>query len=81
MQWYERNGIAYVARPPHKLLPRAGIFKKASNLNYCLDFALAADAAPGETHAERVQFALDARIGDPMAGGSEPKQATCRMTG
>jgi len=69
VQWYERNGIAYVARPPHKELPRAGIFKKASNLNYCLDFALAADAAPGETHAERVQFALDARIGNPMAGG------------
>lgn len=31
--FYEKHGIAFVARPP---LGRRGVFKKASNLNYQL---------------------------------------------
>ncbi|KAH7031442.1 glycosyl transferase family group 2-domain-containing protein [Microdochium trichocladiopsis] len=40
--FYEANGIGWVARPPHNKdgFVRAGRFKKASNMNYALDFTL-----------------------------------------
>jgi cellulose synthase/poly-beta-1,6-N-acetylglucosamine synthase-like glycosyltransferase len=37
--FYERHGLAYVARPPHDVRERRGLFKKASNMNYCLNVA------------------------------------------
>jgi hypothetical protein len=41
-QYYEDNHISWCARPPHNSngFLRKGRFKKASNLNYCLDFSL-----------------------------------------
>jgi hypothetical protein len=44
--FYEKHGIAFVARPP---LGRRGVFKKASNLNYQLAITdrVAALAAEG----------------------------------
>lgn len=35
--FYERTGISYVARPPDSVRKRRGLFKKASNMNYCLN--------------------------------------------
>jgi hypothetical protein len=41
-QFYRVNGIGWCARPPHGKdgFVRAGKFKKASNMNYSLDFSL-----------------------------------------
>jgi hypothetical protein len=38
-EFYRSHGIGYVARPPNGKggFVRRGRFKKASNLNYCLD--------------------------------------------
>ena len=44
--FYELNGIGWCSRPPHCTVEgpnyflRKGQFKKASNMNYCLDFSL-----------------------------------------
>jgi hypothetical protein len=44
--FYELNGIGWCARPPHctkegpNYFLRKGQFKKASNMNYCLDFSI-----------------------------------------
>ena len=44
--FYEINNIGYCSRPPHcteegdKYFLRKGQFKKASNMNYCMDFSL-----------------------------------------
>ena len=40
-QYYAANHIGWCARPPHSQdgFLRKGRFKKASNLNYCLDFS------------------------------------------
>ena len=40
LDYFARHNIAYIARPPHDVLHRAGIFKKASNMNFCLNFAM-----------------------------------------
>ncbi|ORY29229.1 hypothetical protein BCR33DRAFT_793070 [Rhizoclosmatium globosum] len=39
MKYYAANNIGWIARPPHKKdgFIRQGRFKKASNMNYCLD--------------------------------------------
>lgn len=37
ISYYSKEGISYVARPA---IDRAGLFKKASNMNYCLNIAL-----------------------------------------
>jgi hypothetical protein len=39
LEFYRQHGIGFVARPPHGHggFVRAGRFKKASNMNYCLD--------------------------------------------
>ena len=39
LDFYRQNDIGFVARPPHGLggYVRAGRFKKASNMNYCLE--------------------------------------------
>lgn len=41
-KFYRANNIGWVARPPHNKdgFVRAGKFKKASNMNYALDFSL-----------------------------------------
>lgn len=41
-EFYRRNGLAWVARPPHGHLGfnRAGRFKKASNMNYALTLSM-----------------------------------------
>lgn len=41
-RFYAANQIGWCARPPHKKgsFERAGKFKKASNMNYCLSFSL-----------------------------------------
>jgi cellulose synthase/poly-beta-1,6-N-acetylglucosamine synthase-like glycosyltransferase len=38
--FYEKHGIGYVARPPHTIKKRRGLFKKASNMNYSMNVAL-----------------------------------------
>jgi hypothetical protein len=44
--FYELNHIGWCSRPPHctkegdKFFIRQGKFKKASNMNYCLDFSI-----------------------------------------
>ena len=44
--FYELNNVGWCSRPPHcstegeKFFLRKGQFKKASNMNYCLDFSL-----------------------------------------
>ena len=43
IRFYRENGIAFVARPARN---RAGLFKKASNLNYTLRLCRAADGRP-----------------------------------
>ncbi|KAK6383810.1 hypothetical protein LTS17_003102 [Exophiala oligosperma] len=49
LQYYEDNNIGWIARPPHQpkgdengenVYVRAGKFKKASNMNYCLDVSV-----------------------------------------
>lgn len=40
LRFYHEHKIAYIARPPPNLLARRGLFKKASNMNFCLNFAL-----------------------------------------
>jgi hypothetical protein len=41
-KYYEMNNIGWCARPPHGKdgFVRAGKFKKASNMNYCLSFSI-----------------------------------------
>jgi hypothetical protein len=40
--YYKANNVGWCARPPHKKdgFLRKGQFKKASNMNYCLDFSI-----------------------------------------
>jgi Glycosyl transferase family group 2 len=40
INYYKEHDIAYIARPGHNVLPRHGLFKKASNMNFCLNFAM-----------------------------------------
>ncbi|ORY29216.1 hypothetical protein BCR33DRAFT_745329 [Rhizoclosmatium globosum] len=42
MKYYATNNIGWIARPPHKKdgFIRQGRFKKASNMNFCLDISL-----------------------------------------
>jgi hypothetical protein len=41
-KYYKANNVGWCARPPHKKdgYLRKGQFKKASNMNYCLDFSI-----------------------------------------
>jgi hypothetical protein len=41
-KFYKANSIGWCARPPHNKdgFLRKGQFKKASNMNYCLDFSI-----------------------------------------
>ena len=41
LEFYRAHSIGFVARPPHGAggFERAGRFKKASNMNYCLDIS------------------------------------------
>lgn len=41
-RFYAKNNVGWCARPPHKKdgFLRKGQFKKASNMNYCLQFSI-----------------------------------------
>jgi hypothetical protein len=41
-KFYAANGVGWCSRPPHNKdgFQRKGKFKKASNMNYCLDFSI-----------------------------------------
>ena len=47
---YMDKGVGFVARPPSRVLERKGLFKKASNMNYCPTFHLNSDIAPSITY-------------------------------
>lgn len=59
--YYKKHGIAYVARPPPSVLERRGIFKKASNMNFCINFAMDVDKALQEEESQE-KSDIDAAI-------------------
>lgn len=70
--YYNKHNIAYIARPPPKLLARRGLFKKASNMNFCLNLALEVDRAEtslGLDKKEAIQYVTDSRPYPILAGG------------
>ena len=54
VEYYARNNIAYVARPPHgqEGFERRGRFKKAGNLNYCNALSLRVEDLMDEMKVE-----------------------------
>jgi hypothetical protein len=58
MQFYANQDIAFVARPPHSMetgFVRAGRFKKASNMNYCLELSIRMEEILLELQAEETR--------------------------
>jgi len=48
--FYDRQGIAWVARPPHSAdFERKGRFKKASNMNFAMELSLRVEELMAET--------------------------------
>jgi hypothetical protein len=72
IQYYKEYDIAYVSRPPPSLLARRGMFKKASNMNFCLNFSLEVDQAEKELSLDKeaaIQHVIDSRPYPVLAGG------------
>uniref|UniRef100_A0A7S0PX07 Glycosyltransferase 2-like domain-containing protein n=1 Tax=Asterionellopsis glacialis TaxID=33640 RepID=A0A7S0PX07_9STRA len=72
IRFYHENEIAYIARPSHDILKRHGLFKKASNMNFCLNFAIDVQKAEEEfglSKQEAIQHVIDARPYPVLAGG------------
>lgn len=70
--YYNEHGIAYVARPPPAVLERRGLFKKASNMNFCINFALDVDKEMETTNCDNetaMQRVMDSRPYTVVAGG------------
>ncbi|CAN0191276.1 unnamed protein product [Scytosiphon promiscuus] len=70
---YRNHKIAYVARPPHGVKFRKGLFKKASNMNYCLDVSNSTTELMEEQGVTDPALALsmvqEAAQGEFLAGG------------
>jgi hypothetical protein len=73
LQFYNDHNIAYIARPPPSLLVRHGLFKKASNMNFCLNFALELAKIEEEnaewSESQALQHLIDSREYHVLAGG------------
>jgi cellulose synthase/poly-beta-1,6-N-acetylglucosamine synthase-like glycosyltransferase len=61
MQFYANQDIAFIARPPHSRdgFIRAGRFKKASNMNYCLALSIRMEEILLELQAEHARNPFD----------------------
>lgn len=73
LDYYHLHNIAYIARPAPATLARRGLFKKASNMNFCLNFAMDVDAVQEEKqfedHQDAIQHVIDSRPYPVLAGG------------
>lgn len=73
LKFYNEHHIAYIARPPPNLLVRHGLFKKASNMNFCLNFALelakVEEEHPEWSKSQALQHMVDSRDYPVLAGG------------
>ena len=72
IDYYNKYNIAYIARPSPKELARRGLFKKASNMNFCLNFALEVNQVEndlGLSKEEAIQHVIDSRPYPVLAGG------------
>jgi hypothetical protein len=70
--FYNEHNLAYVSRPSPKLLERRGLFKKASNMNFCLNFALEVDTAMEDLELDKeaaIQHVISSRPYPVLAGG------------
>jgi hypothetical protein len=71
--FYNEYNIAYAARPSPKLLERRGLFKKASNMNFCLNFAREVDKVeedfPELDKKAAIEHAMSSRPYPILAGG------------
>ncbi len=74
-EFYQTQGCGWVSRPGHghNGFNRAGRFKKASNMNFVLDFSFDVqqllDGGRAETYDEALQMAIEARDGRAGAEG------------
>jgi hypothetical protein len=80
VEYYARNNIAYVARPPHGQdgFLRRGRFKKAGNMNHCNALSLKVEAMMDEMRAEQLE--QDGRRIELWSQGDDTKVYDAALT-